>query len=437
MGSSEAFFVLSAFFTLSFQVNLTLAKRMTQETLKIESAGDAHPTWAPVSGATWDKDGVPLEDSNVANMNSDEAKAKRHEAATKEPAWEGVGTESGLWIWRIENFKAVPWDKTKYGQFHMGDSYIVLHVVEKESALSRNIYFWLGETTTIDEMGTAAYKTVELDDYFNGEPTQNREVQQHESEAFRILFPKLKYLEGGVHTGFKAVPQVSYRKTLSVVRKLGSGEKCPATGDQNGKYCILEMPLSASSLNKGDCFLLEIESLHVWCGDESSGFEKSKSRSIAQDIQDKRPGVTSFTVETEAENFVKLLGDGSVADIQESIDKLADVGRAVGEGVLYEISDDKPHAKVFYEGQMRLTLEEISRGDLKKSMLNPKEVMMVDTRSEIFLWIGSKASEIERRNAMRMAMMYLKGNGNPNAAIHVFKDGVPISNPTWNSIFDN
>ena len=37
----------------------------------------------------------------------------------------------------------------------------------------------------------------------------------------------------------------------------------------------------------------------------------------------------------------------------------------------------------------------------------------------------------------QLGVMYLKGNGNPNAAIHVFKDGVPISNPTWISIFDN
>lgn len=33
----------------------------------------------------------------------------------------------------------------KYGQFHVNDSYIVLHVQEADDRLEREIYFWLGE----------------------------------------------------------------------------------------------------------------------------------------------------------------------------------------------------------------------------------------------------------------------------------------------------
>ena len=42
--------------------------------------------------------------------------------------FEGAGQETGLQIWRIEDFEAVPYDKTKYGKFHVGDSYLVLKV---------------------------------------------------------------------------------------------------------------------------------------------------------------------------------------------------------------------------------------------------------------------------------------------------------------------
>ena len=42
--------------------------------------------------------------------------------------FEGAGQESGLEIWRIEDFEAVPYDQSKYGKFHVGDSYIVLKV---------------------------------------------------------------------------------------------------------------------------------------------------------------------------------------------------------------------------------------------------------------------------------------------------------------------
>ena len=35
--------------------------------------------------------------------------------------------DSGLFIWRIEDFSPVPLKKADYGKFHIGDSYIVLN----------------------------------------------------------------------------------------------------------------------------------------------------------------------------------------------------------------------------------------------------------------------------------------------------------------------
>lgn len=38
--------------------------------------------------------------------------------------WKTCGTKEGIEIWRIENFKVVPWDTKRYGEFYAGDSYI-------------------------------------------------------------------------------------------------------------------------------------------------------------------------------------------------------------------------------------------------------------------------------------------------------------------------
>jgi gelsolin len=73
--------------------------------------------------------------------------------------------------------------KNYIGKFYNGDSYIVLNTYKKKGseALAWDVHFWLGEYTTQDEAGTAAYKTVELDDLLGGAPVQHREVQVNAS----------------------------------------------------------------------------------------------------------------------------------------------------------------------------------------------------------------------------------------------------------------
>jgi gelsolin len=58
-------------------------------------------------------------------------------------------------------------EKNLYGSFYSGDAYIILYtyVVPGTKKMAYNVHFWLGKDSTQDEQGTAAYKTVELDDF--------------------------------------------------------------------------------------------------------------------------------------------------------------------------------------------------------------------------------------------------------------------------------
>ncbi|EYC13992.1 hypothetical protein Y032_0042g650 [Ancylostoma ceylanicum] len=113
------------------------------------------------------------------------------------------GRRRGLQIWRINKFELESVPKEQYGNFYSGDAYVCLHKNEDDEY---NIHFWLGEDATSDEMGTAAIKTVEMDEALAGQPVQHREVQNHESSLFLSYFPGgIRYLKGGYESGYRHV----------------------------------------------------------------------------------------------------------------------------------------------------------------------------------------------------------------------------------------
>jgi hypothetical protein len=116
---------------------------------------------------------LPIEETNLAGIGSDEDKALKEAAAKIDFSWDGSGQAPGLEIWRVENtrtendnpdFGIKVWAKEKYGQFHRGDSYIVLLTSKdhESDALQWDVHFWIGSESSQDEYGVAAYKANEL-----------------------------------------------------------------------------------------------------------------------------------------------------------------------------------------------------------------------------------------------------------------------------------
>lgn len=370
---------------------------------------------AAVEEKKWDGDGVPIADSNLAEIGTAADKAARKGAAETEDAWKGVGLAPGLDVWRIEQFKVVPWPKESYGSFHTGDSYIVLETYkEKETdKLLHNIFFWLGEQTTTDEMGTAAYKTVELDDLFDQEPTQNREVQFYESDQFKRLFKQLTYLQGGVETGFHHVGEDAYQSKLLRVRKTSAGVQ------------VQEVTCSKDSMNHGDVFILDAgKTIYVWEGKSASAFEKEAANVAAEKLERERNGKATATHDIDDKFWEQLGGGGDIKSAAEAGDRVPEPTH--GEGELYRLSDTSG----------TLSTQLVARGDLGPGMLDTNDVMMLDTSSEICLWVGKSASPAEYRNALPTAMRFLKVNNRPSQTpIHVYNEGQNIQNQVWNSVF--
>jgi len=344
-----------------------------------------------------------LDETNAAKLGSDEDRSTKKKSAQTEPAWKGAGQKVGIEIWRIEKFKVVIWPKDLYGSFYSGDSYIILNTYKEQGkdALKWDLHFWLGQHTTQDEAGTAAYKTVELDTLLDDGPVQHREVMGHESDLFLSYFPNIRMMEGGVDSGFKHVEPEKYEPRLLHLK----GKK---------KVRTMQVDKSVSSLNSGDVFILDLGlDVYKWEGKSAGMFEKNKGREVVDAVKTERKGkVTVHNIregdkDEDSKKFFSILG-GSIDSKIRSADEGGDDKLAEEEGnrtrQLWKLSDAS--------GKMEFS--KVSEGNaIKKSQLDPNDVFIFDAGAEIFTWIGKGASDKERTEAMVYAQQYLTKNKRP------------------------
>ena len=61
----------------------------------------------------------------------------------------------------------------------------------------------------------------------------------------------------------------------------------------------------------------------------------------------------------------------------------------------------------------KLETKEVGSGTLKREMLNSEEVYIMDNGAEIFVWIGKKASDDEKKSGMKLGTQYCAESGRP------------------------
>jgi gelsolin len=346
---------------------------------------------------------VDFLNSNIAGLGTDLEKNVRAAAAACEKQWKTAGKDEGLQIWRIEKFQVVPWPKSEYGRFFDGDSYIVLKTTKIQDKFVWDVHFWLGLNTSQDEAGTAAYKTVELDDFLGTLPTQHREVQGSESTLFLSYFPNkaIIIMSGGIDSGFNHVKPEEYRPRLLHVK----GQlKCVR---------VSEVPLSASSLNSGDIFILDKGlDLYQMNGKKSSAGERMKAGQLARAIDDERKGQVRVHVAEQGDGdadfwptfWATLGGEGPISD--ESGSDAEATAEASKTKKLFRLSENN--------GKFDFT-EVASGGPFKKSQLDSNDVFILDQGQEVFVWVGLKANAAERKSGIQFAQNYLIQYGRPPA----------------------
>ncbi|KAI0661985.1 fragmin60 [Cubamyces menziesii] len=367
-----------------------------------------------------------IEDSNIALLGSDLEKQVREHAGDKEPAWDIAGTQPGLQIWRIERFTVKEWPKSHYGNFYDGDSYIVSHTYKKDQdseELFYDLHFWLGSETSQDEAGTAAYKTVELDDHLGGKPVQYREIQDYESPRFLSYFPRFFCLHGGVASGFhhvSAPPPDATRRLYRVSAVQVHEHAAP-------HLQVREVPVEGASVVQGGVYVLDM-GRRVWQFNtqESTGKVRFKAAEFVQSLVDEREGQCETTVYgtqivDRRAHFIDEHGQGAGAFLSEVGIHLVSApaeSPSTSETALFRLSDAS--GDVVFERVEPPALSTLSSDD----------AFVLDASADraspaVYVWVGRGASLAERRLALQYGQRYLyqhrRGEGRAAYATHIVK----------------
>ncbi|KAI0418180.1 putative actin-binding protein Fragmin [Xylaria grammica] len=341
-------------------------------------------------------------DSNVEFIGSEIDHKVKYNSAATEPAWQGLGEAPGLYIWRIEQFEVVAWPKQRYGDFHEGDSYIVLHSYkvgskDGEEKLGHDIFFWLGSKSTQDEAGTAAYKTVELDEYLHGTATQNRELQNEPSDDFVALFSRIRILSGGVRSGFTHVEtEEEPKETLLLLRVF----KHPLA-KRADSIVVYEVEPTWRSLDEGDVFVLERnDKIWVWQGQNCSPMEKAKAAQVVHDMTIAKHVDVEVLSQSESRSrtIVSLLGgedaEGPFKAARPIVSRESQRPRK-----LWRLSDAS--------GALEFDVVKEGHG-MTTSDLDSNDVFLLDTGNRVWVWQGSGASRAEKAMWIKVAEAYVR-----------------------------
>lgn len=356
-----------------------------------------------------------IKDSNVELIGTDIDHKLKYKSAATEPAWNsgGIGQQGGLFVWRIEDFQVVPWPKDKYGQFYDGDSFIILHSFEVGSKdgskkLLHDIFFWLGTDTSQDEAGTAAYKTVELDEFLHGAATQHREVQEAPSDDFLALFPRISIRSGGVKSGFTHVEEAPKEEINTLLRVFTN----PAVSGAKG-VIVLEVEPKWQNLDDGDVYILDKgDKIFVWQGKNCSPMEKAKAAQVVHDMTlAKHIDVEVISQqESRSQRVVNMLG-GDESTPRDGFQQ----SRPVAAGKRQTASTSKKLFRLS-DASGELAFNLVKDGHISPNDLDGNDVFLLDSGKGVWVWEGQSASRAEKASWLKVAQAYIRHLESQNEA---------------------
>ncbi|KAK2849853.1 hypothetical protein Q7C36_008636 [Tachysurus vachellii] len=284
-------------------------------------------------------------------------------------------------VWRIQDNELVSVDRKWLGHFYGGDCYLILYKYEVNNKIYYILYMWQGRHASTAELTASAYQAVILDQKYNGEPVQVRVPMGKEPMHLMAIFKgKMVIYEEG-----SAKDDSSYGP---------SGPRLfHIHGSNEFNTRAVQVAARSSSLNSNDVFVLSTPNCcFLWYGKGCSGDEREMAKSLA-DIISKREKQVIAEGQEPAEFWVNLGGKSQYASGKRLQDETTQITPR-----LFECSNQT--------GTFIAT--EIT--NFNQTDLDEDDIMLLDTWDEIFLWIGKRSNDKEKKDSVITAQEYLKSH---------------------------
>eukprot|EP00817_Percolomonadidae_sp_ATCC50343_P005535 CAMPEP_0117424426 /NCGR_PEP_ID=MMETSP0758-20121206/4844_1 /TAXON_ID=63605 /ORGANISM="Percolomonas cosmopolitus, Strain AE-1 (ATCC 50343)" /LENGTH=634 /DNA_ID=CAMNT_0005208191 /DNA_START=350 /DNA_END=2250 /DNA_ORIENTATION=+ len=288
-----------------------------------------------------------------------------------------------IYVWKIDksstDFVNVVSGR-RFGTFDNKGCYIVLDAKNRKNM---RLHLWIGSAAPEEERYIATAKGNELERVLGKLKPGKMYYQQScfETDEFRRLFQRF-FIVGTSDSsnveGIRLLWIKGYEQNIRVV----------------------EVPLSGKSLNHGDVFILSTtDELMLWKGKSCSKAEIAMAHDIVQHLNEQRgmsSKVMSINDEQEPDAFWDVLG--GKCNVKSAASGGSDENVEVNEMKLWRLSDA--------EGQLDFTLIDQS-SKIPLLRLCSKDIFILDTTIEIFIWIGHLASEHEKSMSLIYAQQYI------------------------------
>ncbi|XP_060826795.1 protein flightless-1 isoform X1 [Bombus pascuorum] len=336
-------------------------------------------------------------DKECEESKAESLKPKRWDETLEKPPLdyseffdEDAGQVPGLSVWEIENFLPNEIEEVAHGKFYEGDCYIVLKTeIDEAGSLVWAIYFWIGEKATLDKRACAAIHAVNLRNYLGAQCRTIREEQGEESDEFLMLFESgITYIEGGrTSSGFYTVEDTPSITRLYRVHAAGAS------------IHLEPVPVRCDSLDPGFVFVLDTgNKIFIWYGKKAKSTLKSKARLMAEKInkneRKNKAEIMTEIMNTESDDFLSCL---NVKDISH----LPPIAEHVDANFV-------PLAPRLYQvqlgmGYLELPQVEVPHGKLTNTLLNNRNVYILDCHVDVYVWFGKKSTRLVRAAAVKLS----------------------------------